>query len=91
MVPEINWKEEVNKLTGPFPEVGMGAPQMELLEVKKSKLKLEGKGQFSKLSTEIFFFVDKQTGKTYTMQKHWLTEYGEVSLREALIAVKKDK
>lgn len=82
----INWAKEIQSLNGPFPEVGIEPPDIE--KISKSRPELEDSGEFSKLVTEIYFFIDKETGKTYTMQKHWLAEYGTVSLRDALLHIK---
>jgi len=84
---EIDWRNVINGMVGPFPEGGEEMPELEI--IKKNKVGLEDKGEFSKLSMVIWFFTDSETGKTYTMQKHWLIDHGEVSLREALLAIKK--
>jgi hypothetical protein len=82
----IDWENIINGLTGPFPEVGSNPPDIEMF---KKKFNPDDLGQFSKLTTEIYFFVDKDTKKTYTKEKHWIVEYGEVSLKDAQEAIKK--
>lgn len=85
---EINWREVVNKMTGPFPETGIDTPAFEVIK-KKPELSPDDVGEFSKLSMVIYFFTDPRTGKTYTAQRHWLMEFGEVELRDALKAIEK--
>lgn len=85
---ELDWAKLVNDLDEePLSEKGLNPPDLEV--IRKKKLGLEDAGDFSKLSMVVYFFVDKETGKTYTMQKHWIVEYGEVTLRDALLTIKK--
>lgn len=84
----VDWRDLINDLDGPFPEEGTGPPDIEMFP--KKKFNPEDLGQFSKLTTEIYFFIDKETKKTYTKEKHWIVEYGEVPLKEAIAAIKKE-
>lgn len=84
---DMDWRKVINDLNGPFPEVGSDIPELEV--IRKSKVGPDDPGDFSKLSMVVYFFVDKETGKTYSTQKHWLVEYGEVPLREAIQVIKK--
>jgi len=86
---DIDWRQIVNGLTGPFPEVGSGPSEIESQD--RQRLELDDMGEFHKLSMVIYFFTDNETGKTFTTQRHWLTEFGEVSLREALSAIKRKR
>lgn len=87
---EVNWEQEINALdVENLSEKGLDSPELESLHPGYPSL--DGLGDYSKLTTEVYFYVDKKSGKTYTMQKHWLTEYGEVSLREVLLHIKKKR
>ena len=86
---EIDWRTVINGLTGPFPEVGADPSPTESQD--RQKLELDDMGEFSRLSMVIYFFTDNETGKTFTTQRHWLTEYGDVSLRDALSEIKKKR
>lgn len=83
----IDWEKEINRIRGPWPEVGYDPPEMEFIRNKIPAL--DQTGDFSKITTEVYFFIDNDTGKTYTMEKHWLTEFGEVPLRDALQHIKR--
>lgn len=87
---DVNWEEEINSLdVEDLSEKGLTPSSLESLHPNVPAL--EDIGDYSKLTTEVFFYVDKKTGKTFTMQKHWLTEYGEVSLRNVLLHIKKER
>lgn len=85
----FDWEGIINGMDFELPENGSNPPT---LEMSKRKIpELVDKGEFSKLTTEVYFFINKEDNKTYTMQKHWLSEYGEVALRDALLVIKKPK
>lgn len=85
MAKNIDWEQIVNGLAGPFPEVGLAPPQIETEDTDVPT------GEFYKLSMIVYFFTDDKTGKTYTTQKHWLTEYpGSVNLDQVKEVIKKD-
>jgi hypothetical protein len=84
---DIDWRKEINKMRGPFPEVGIDAPEAET--IKSNLPALDQEGDFSKMTTEVYFFVDNDSGKVYTMEKHWMTEFGEVPLKVALQYIKR--
>ncbi len=89
MTEDINWRNIINDIDIDLPSDGIDASTLE--SIPKNVPELEDVGDFSKLTTEVYFFVDKKTKKTYTMQKHWMTEYGEVPLRMVLLSLKKKK
>jgi hypothetical protein len=91
-MPDIDWRKEIENLGGPpMPEVGADPPTFEVIQVDKPEVSLADMGDFSKLRIDIYFFAATETGKTYTMQKQFLTEYGEVPLKDALAHIKKNK
>lgn len=87
-VNDIDWRKVVNNINGPFPEIGSDIPELEI--IRKDKIGLQDKGEFSKLSMVVYFFSDKETGKTYSTQRHWLVEFGEVPLKQAIEAIKRN-
>ena len=89
MTEDINWRNIINDIDIDLPSDGLDANILEAIPTNVPAL--EDMGDFSKLTTEVYFFVDKKTKKTYTMQKHWMTEYGEVPLRLVLLSLKKKK
>lgn len=89
----VNWEKEIEGLTGPFPEVGSDPPAMESITVEQPKKKnlpdLDDIGEFTKIITEVFIFEDFDNGKRYSMQRHEVEDYGEMTMRDALISIRK--
>jgi len=84
----MDWEKEINKLNVPMPEVGLAPPDW---EIEKKDVDLDTRGDFSRLDIKIYFFVDKETGKTYTMSRHNLIDYEEVTLEEAIAEIKRQR
>ncbi len=85
----VDWENIINNLSVPAPEVGASPPTIESI---KKGVDLETEGEFSKLTIQIWFFVDKETGKTYTTQKHNIIEYGDdIELGDAIAEIKRQQ
>src|SRR5258706_8211482 len=91
---ELFWRKELNALRGPFPEVGLEPPKEETTIEEPEKESIGGidpdtTGNFSKITMDIYFFMDHETHKYFMMQGQSLTDFGEKTLREAVEIVKK--
>jgi hypothetical protein len=83
--PDDFWRNQINALTGPFPEVGAHPPEMELEAATTAK-----RGRFMKMSFDVFLFADIEENKClmiYNQQRMW--DYGEMTLVEALAKAKR--
>lgn len=89
------WRAAINKLRGPLPEVGKEPPAIEKVEeavVQKdliNGLDPETLGNFSKITMDVYFFMDQGTHKYFMMQAQTMTDYGEIELRKAVDMVKR--
>lgn len=84
------WKQIINSLTGPFPEVGQEAPETELIK-DSDGINIDVKGNFFRVSMDIYFFLDLESGKYYTMQNQTMHDFGEMDLGAAIELAKKKK
>ena len=89
--PEDFWRTIVNSLsTVPFPEVGSEPPLEETIsdspQVDPALI-----GNFSRVSMDIYFFLDPNTHKYFTFQNQYMIDYGKVTLGEAAEMVRKRK
>ena len=94
--PEDYWRKVVNSLRGPFPEVGAGPPVDEVVSVhevvsEKPQVDPALTGNLSRITMDIYFFLDPKTNKYFTMQNQTMVDFGEVTLGEAAEMVRKRK
>ena len=81
---EYDWEKIINDLDLPdLDENGTPAPSMESIEQG-----MDDVGNFSRLTMEVFFFVDKNNDRTYTKSIHYMVDYGEVPLNLAIKEIK---
>jgi len=88
--PEDFWRKAINSLTGPFPEVGLGPPVDEVVS-DKPQVDPNLSGNLSRITMDIYFFLNPETNKYFTMQNQTMTDFGEVTLAEAAEMVRKRK
>lgn len=96
--PEDFWRNVINKIEGPFPEVGIGPPIPEVIKVEEEPkpdvppaLDLTQTGNFSRVTMELYFFLDGNTQKYFTMQNQNITDFGEMTLGKAVQIVRRRK
>lgn len=95
------WAKIINGMTGPFPEVGADPPilestTIEATEVTKevktsSEINPEAVGNLSRVTMDLYFFMDSETSKYFLMQNQIMRDLGEMTLEEAAEIVKKHK
>lgn len=81
------WRQAINSLSGPFPEVGNTPPEMEVETETKDR-----QGRFLKMSFDVFLFTDDKDNKCYMIynqQRMW--DYGQMALSEALLKAKRGR
>jgi len=93
---EIFWRRTLESLRGPMPEVGEDPPKEETgIEVAAEPPELigglspEALGNLSKVTIDIFFFMDQESHKYFMMQSQNMVDYGEVPLRKAVEMAKR--
>lgn len=91
---EIFWRKTLDTLKGPFPEVGLAPPVEEIEKVEPPKELINGidpesLGSFSKVTVDLYMFLEQDTRKCYMMQSQIMTDYGEVQLKKAIEIVKR--
>jgi len=82
------WRNAINGLRGPLPEVGADPPTIEEVTEEEDKELIGGYdpdslGNFSKITVDIFFFMNPMEHKYYMMQAQNMTDYGEIKLSKA--------
>lgn len=94
---EAFWRGALSKLRGPFPEIGLPPPVEETTkeaEPEQEKNLINGidpdaVGNFSKITMDVYFFMDFETHKYFMMQGQTMADYGEMTLRKAVEKVKR--
>lgn len=90
---ESFWRKTLEGLRGPFPEIGDDPPAIELEEEEEKPtiggIDPDALGNFSRLTMDVWFFMNTETNKYYMMQSQGMTDYGEKVLREAVEMVKR--
>lgn len=87
--PEDYWKNTINSMIGPFPEMGIEPPDLE--SINDGRAHLETLGNFSKVTLDVYFFLNSKENKYFTMQTQVMTDFGEISLGKAVEMVRKKK
>ena len=94
------WKNIINSLTGPFPEVGDDPPTEESTSLTPVIPKVtktfngidpDAMGKLSKITMNIYFFFDNESNKQFLMQDQRMLDLGEMTLSEAAEIVKRSK
>lgn len=83
---EEYWREQINGLSGPFPEVGRLPPE---LEVIPQDIRIR-RGKFTKMSFDVYLFTDIEDNRSFMIsnnQKMW--DFGEMTLPEAIVKAKR--
>jgi hypothetical protein len=92
---ELFWRKTLDTLrAGPLPEVGLEPSQEETkAEIPKKELiggfDPDSIGNFSKITMDVYFFMDQETHKYFMMQGQFMNDYGEMSLKKAMEMVKR--
>jgi len=93
MESEDFWRNAINGLDIPLPEIGTDPPQEEQIVEERTDLinglPPETKGNFSKVTMDIYFFMSPIAQKYFMMQAQNMTDYGEVSVKRAVEIVKR--
>ncbi len=89
------WRAQLEALRGPIPEIGEEPPADEVVVSKKEDFKdtngidPESIGNFSKVTMDVYFFMNTEDNRYFMMQTQSMTDFGEMSLQQAVEAVKK--
>lgn len=89
------WRKVVNDLTGPFPEIGLEPSASETIDDDQADGDMEAVdpktqiGNLSRVSVDIYFFLNHETGKYYMMQGQNMWDYGDMTLDKALQMVRR--
>lgn len=89
------WRDTINSLRGPFPEIGADPPIEEIAKIEEPEKELingidqNSSGNLSKITMDVYFFMDDDTHKYYMMQSQTMTDYGELTLKKAIEMVKR--
>lgn len=85
------WKNVINSITAPFPEVGSAPPVEETIKDAKAFNGIDPNsvGNFSRITLDIYFFMDTKSNKYFMMQSQKMVDLGEMTLGEAAEIVKR--
>lgn len=77
-----------------MPEVGVEPPKEEIIEPPEEKeliggIDPEATGNFSKITMDVYFFMDHETRKYFMMQDQRMVDFGDIPLRKAVEIVKR--
>lgn len=90
---EVFWRNQLKNLRGPLPEVGLEPPKDETIKEPQKELiggiDSESIGTLSKISMDIYFFLDNETNKYYMMQGQSMVDFGERTLKQAIEIAKR--
>lgn len=89
------WRTQLSALRGPLPEVGTDPPMEEIQVEPEDDFKAtngidpQSIGNFSKVTMDIYFFMDTESNRYFMMQSQSMTDFGEMSLQKAAEMVKR--
>lgn len=85
----VNWSKVINEMTGPFPEVGDEAPDLEKLPQEANAKDMIG--NLTRLTLDIFIFDNDEIEQAYMMQNESMRIYEDISLKDSMELVKRGK
>lgn len=87
------WRQQINALNVPLPEIGSDPPASETEQGEKKVLiggiDPDSAGNFSKITIDVYFFLNPATNKYFMMQTQNMMDYGEISFKKATEIVKR--
>lgn len=86
---DIDWRKVVNTLPGPFPEVGLDAPDEEMIKEKTNNSNV--KGTLTKITLDIYLFDSPDLDNAYMMQNEKMTLFEDILLKDAIELYNKAK
>lgn len=87
MAEDDFWKKVINGLDIPFPDIGVEAPKKP--EEEEEDVEGSATGHLSRVTLDVYFFLNNETNRNYLMQSQTMHDYGEMTFKQAAAIIKK--